>query len=254
MAEWLDTAFHGFDRAILSALHDFALSTGDGFGWFFRFISIITLDGFGLFIPGFVLLFFKRTRKIGAVMFGAVAIGAVITNLAVKPLVARARPFMLDEIRAWWEFAGATQESAGSFPSGHTTATTAAMVGLFLAGRKKYVWPALLCIPVMGLSRLYLMVHYPTDILGGILVGTVAALLALLIVRWIWRLLEAHADARFPAFALGFDPIVSCVRRVRTRKEPDTVSENGDAPVETSNDAPTEDPAGPPSGGADEPR
>ena len=104
MAEWLDTAFYGFDHAILSALHDFALSTGDGFGWFFRLVSIISLGGFGLLIPGFILLLFKRTRKIGAVMFGAVVIGAVITNLAVKPLVARARPFTLDEIRPAYRF------------------------------------------------------------------------------------------------------------------------------------------------------
>ena len=251
MAQWLDTVFHGFDYGILSALHDFAVSTSDGFGWFFRLVSIISLGGFGLLIPGFVLLFFKRTRKLGAVMFGAVAIGAVITNLAVKPLVARMRPFTSDEIRAWWEFVGATAESEKSFPSGHTTATTAAMFGLFLAGRKKYVWPALLCIPIMGLSRLYLMVHYPTDILGGVLAGAVAALLAFLIVKWIWRLLEAHADARFPAFALGFDPVVTCVRRIRTRKQADTVSKKGDMPA---SDAVEETPDEPPSGEIDEPR
>ena len=252
MAEWLDTAFHGFDYAILTALHDFAASTGDGFGWFFRLVSIISLGGFGLLIPGFILLLFKRTRKIGAVMFGAVVIGAVITNLAVKPLVARARPFTLDEIRAWWEFVGATRESEKSFPSGHTTATTAAMFGLFLAGRKKYVWPALLCIPVMGLSRLYLMVHYPTDILGGVIAGAVAALLAFLIVKWIWRLLEAHADARFPTFVFEFDPVVACVRYVKTRKRADTVSES--APDAPAGDAAEKTPDEPASDVTDEPR
>ena len=70
-----------------------------------------------------------------------------------------------------------------SFPSGHTTAAFASMVPLFLMGRKRVSWLALVFAFMMGVSRIYLVVHYPSDVLGGLLVGTVAGILAVLIAR-----------------------------------------------------------------------
>lgn len=217
MAEWLDTFFYGFDHAILGAIHDFAVATNGFFTPFMHFISLFADKAICMFLLGMVLMLFAKSRRTGACVFLAVCIGAVFTNLLLKQLVARARPYA-DEARAlfeWWQYVGAPTESDHSFPSGHTTATAAAMTGLFLTTPKKYSFPALFFILLMGFSRMYLVVHYPTDVLGGLISGVAAAVLSYFLTRLIFRVLERHAENRFCTFCLHFD----LIRFLRRRKD-----------------------------------
>ena len=63
----------------------------------------------------------------------------------------------------------------------------AAMAGYFFASNKKYIsWTALLFAVLMGCSRIYLCVHYPSDILGGIVVGILAGLIAYLLINLLY--------------------------------------------------------------------
>ena len=91
------------------------------------------------------------------------------------------------------------------------------MMGIFLTNKKKYSWTALLFALLMGFTRLYLVVHYPTDVIGGLVAGAIGGVVAYFIVLWIWRVLEAHRDKRVIAFALNFDPVVSGARWLRTK-------------------------------------
>ena len=177
-------------------------------------ISLLAFKGLCMFLVGLILCLFAKTRKAGATAFLAVCFGALFTNIILKDRVARLRPFEASEMyRAWWEYAGAVFEDEFSFPSGHTTATTAAMTGLFLASeKKKRLWPVLLLIPVIGFSRIYLTVHYPTDVLGGLVSGLLGAIIAYFLVKGIYALLTAHAENRFCAFCLTFD-LVALLRR-----------------------------------------
>ena len=90
----------------------------------------------------------------------------------------RARPFTREgePFGEWWLAAGASPEGSASFPSGHTTAAFASMVAFFITGNKRYSWTGLVFAFIMGLSRIYLIVHYPTDVLAGMIIGTCAAL------------------------------------------------------------------------------
>ena len=75
-----------------------------------------------------------------------------------------------------------------SFPSGHTAASFTAVAALYFSGEKKLWKPALMLACLIAFSRLYLYVHYPTDILGGILVGSAAGYIGYIAVsRWIER-------------------------------------------------------------------
>ena len=74
-------------------------------------------------------------------------------------------------------------ESDASFPSGHTTAAMAATAALFFLLKRPWRWWLWLFPVLMGLSRLYLVVHYPTDVLAGALVGLAAGYAAARIVR-----------------------------------------------------------------------
>jgi undecaprenyl-diphosphatase len=133
-----------------------------------------------------VLCFFKKTRKYGFALLFAIAIGTIVTNVLVKPMVLRIRPYNTlqgnADYWAWYIGAGALSESDYSFPSGHTTAAFEMAVSMFLCfrseGKKIIAWvPLAVAVCTMG-SRVYLMVHYATDVIGGLIVGTVAGVCA----------------------------------------------------------------------------
>ena len=142
-------------------------------------------------VLGLVLSFFKKTRKFGMAVLFAVLVGTLVTNLIMKPLFARPRPYVYYAdnplFMSWYEFAGAHIESDKSFPSGHTTAAFEIGVALFLVLNKKYSWIFPVFSVLVGLSRIYLMVHYVTDVLGGVLVGTFAGIMGYVIMTAIMK-------------------------------------------------------------------
>lgn len=218
MAHWLDTVCRPLDHAVFAAIHRFAMAAGDFFTPLMSVITTLGDGGIAFILLGILLLLFRRTRKLGLAVLASIAVGAVFTNITLKPLVARPRPFA-DEahiFHTWWQEIGAHPESSFSFPSGHTTSATAAMTAIFLHCNKKYSWSALLFAPLMGFTRLYFMVHYPTDVLAGLLCGAVAAVVAYFLVRGIWYLLHRFEDRAPFRLALEFDLYVT-VRRLQQR-------------------------------------
>ena len=116
-----------------------------------------------------VLLFWKKHRWTGVSVSFALILDLICCNMILKPLVGRIRPFAVNTAV---ELLTAPPADA-SFPSGHTAASFAAVFALRASGSP--LWkPALVLAAGIAFSRLYLYVHWPTDVLGGILVGAVA--------------------------------------------------------------------------------
>lgn len=114
-----------------------------------------------------LLLVFRKTRRVGCVLAAALLIDAVLCNLLLKPLVARIRPCdILTEVQLL-----IPRPDDFSFPSGHTAASFASVTALWLAGKKQWAMAALPVGVLIAFSRMYLCVHYPTDILGGVILG-----------------------------------------------------------------------------------
>ncbi len=185
IAAWLNSAFAGFDESMAVAVHKlYELAPG----FFTPFLTLITHMGKGgifLILLSFVLMYFRRTRRLGVTMLLAISIGALITNLTVKPLVARPRPYTWDGsvFQQFWIQMGRHTESDKSFPSGHMTAACASMIPLVILARPWQKILAALFAILMGLSRIYLCVHFPSDVLGGLIVGLFAGTLAVLIAQ-----------------------------------------------------------------------
>ena len=214
VANWLNTFFAGFDHFILNALHSFAFFTGGHFNWFFRLISYFGDKGIFLLTLSVFLMLFKKTRKVGICMFGSIGCGAIITNFIFKDLVARPRPFMSNvlEYNEWWKYAGSVIEDDFSFPSGHTTAMMGAMMSIFFLSKSKKKYWTILFVILMGISRNYLMVHYPSDVLGGIIVGFIGALVAYYITQLIYYVINKYEN-KFFIFIRDFD-IVNLFKKI----------------------------------------
>lgn len=124
------------------------------------------------------LLAFRKTRPIGVRCMVAMVIGLVITNLVLKNWVARVRPYEL--INGLNCLVGVQKDF--SFPSGHATNSFATAWVLFRMAPRKWGVPALVMAVLISLSRLYVGVHYPTDVIAGVIIGLGSACFALWLV------------------------------------------------------------------------
>lgn len=213
MAEWLNNTFGSFDSGVFNALHNFAVNAGGVFTPFFKAISVIGTKGIIFFVAAIVLMLFAKTRKQGVCMFGALAIGAIIASLILKNTIARVRPYDASgEYAAFWEYVKGSKSDSYCFPSGHTTMITAAMTAMFICFNKKWSWVGFVGVLLMGVSRVYLISHYATDVIGGIIVGALSAVAAFFITKLIFFLLEKYQNKKFCAWCLNFD-IKSCFKK-----------------------------------------
>ena len=136
------------------------------------FITRLGDEGIFWITLAVIMLFFKKTRSCGIFLLLSMGICMVVGNWGLKNIIGRPRPFVADpsvvlKIPAPGE--------AGSFPSGHTMHGFTAATVIFLHFKKPGI-AALVLASLIAFSRMYLFVHYPTDIIGGILVGVGVAL------------------------------------------------------------------------------
>jgi undecaprenyl-diphosphatase len=172
----IDVAIYQFVDSImnpvLNVIMTFITHLGDtpGIIWF--------ILGLGLLIP-------RKTRKLGILLFAGLAFASVINNLCLKEIIERPRPYNLDpEV---WKNAGyeyiwpnlIKKSDSWSFPSGHTSTSIGAGFALLLGCRKKELGigiPAFIISLLIGFSRIYVHVHYPTDVIVGALIGLLSGL------------------------------------------------------------------------------
>lgn len=160
--------------------------------WFNTLMTIITKlgdNGYVWIAVAAILLIIKKTRWIGVCIGLALIIDLVCVDFLLKPLIARARPFTLREVELL-----ISAPSGFSFPSGHTASSFAAATAIAAFSHKKKAAAAaayaLACL--IAFSRMYLFVHYPTDILGGAILGVMFGLAAVLAVRALRKRLPAR--------------------------------------------------------------
>lgn len=164
-------AIMNFDSAVLLFIQE-TLRT-DFLNGIMPVITHLGDSGFIWILLGIVLLFPPKTRRSGFDLLVCLALAYVFNDLILKPLVARARPFdALEEITIL-----INAPSSFSFPSGHTNASFAAAFALTRAFGKKGAWSYILAV-LIAFSRCYVGVHYPTDVMVGMIVGTASAALA----------------------------------------------------------------------------
>ena len=155
------------------------------FDVFFKLITHLGDAGIFWIILTVALLCFKKTRKIGLGMGIALAFGLVFGNILLKNLIARARPFTHEEALIHAEDLLVSMPRDYSFPSGHTLASFSCATVIF-AYNKKWGIPAYILAALIAFSRMYLFVHFPTDILGGLVLSFACAFASIYILKRFW--------------------------------------------------------------------
>ena len=139
-----------------------------------KYLTYIGEFGAGAIVCAIVLLIFKKTRWAGVAVAIALVLDVLIVNVILKPIVDRPRPWEDYPDLGFQEFYDSIhvfKPDDASFPSGHTAALFAAAVALVLYYKVKGL-PALGVALLVAISRIYLCMHYPTDVIGGIVIGS----------------------------------------------------------------------------------
>ena len=167
-------------------------------------VGITTLgNGGAVFIAlGLVLLFTKKYRKAGLAVVVALLVMLICNDLFLKEFFARPRPFNLletdPEKYAFWGEKYIFPElisrpTSFSFPSGHTASAFAAAIALLWHNRKIGI-PVTIFSALMGFSRIYVEVHYCTDVIAGVVSGTICAFVAVVIVKYLFPVVDKGFD------------------------------------------------------------
>lgn len=155
-----------------------------------KYFSVLNDIGLIWILLGIILLCIKKYRHVGVMFLFTLAVGFIFNDLMLKKLVMRARPYESSEQLANFvlplfekhenlhpiinKLIGGSLPGGSSFPSGHTYSSFNCAFMLYLVN-KKWGVPAFVFAVLMALSRLFLCVHYPTDVLAGIIFGLFTA-------------------------------------------------------------------------------
>lgn len=169
IGEWIQQA----DVWILMLIQEYLRA--DWMTGFWKAVTFLGNAGWFWIVTAVVFALIPKTRRAGLTAGFSLAVGALITNVFLKNAVARIRPYDLYPVIELL----VEKQTDFSFPSGHTCASfAAALVYLRMFPERKGLGFVILAV-LIGFSRLYVGVHYPTDVLGGFLAGWLASILAL---------------------------------------------------------------------------
>ncbi len=177
----LDWIAQNLRCAFLDAVMPVITVLGDA-GWFWIACAV-------------VLLLIPKYRKIGLSMGAALILGLLVCNVTMKPLLARIRPYDLQAQLGQTVQLLIEKPHDFSFPSGHTLASFEAATVLMIYNKKLGI-PALVLAALIAFSRLYLYVHYVTDVLFSLGLGIAFAFLGTYLVRKGYGLYEKKKLAK----------------------------------------------------------
>jgi len=208
--------FLNFDATAFQWLGNvFSPGAGAALDWFFNFITMLGNSGWFFIVLALLFLIPNKTRRIGVIIAFALILELLIVNITMKPAFNRPRPYDL-EIEWWMQlyysiFPGGPfashMPSDMSFPSGHSAIAFSGGLAWCFGSKREWVGKArrvsyigVVLAVLIAFSRLYLGVHYASDIIGGALVGALCAGLAMLIFSWIKNGFDRKVHAPWSRF------------------------------------------------------
>ena len=141
-------------------------------------------------IVAVLLLVFKKTRRAGASVLLAYLMVFLLGQIVLKNLVSRPRPCQIDQAFALL----VARPSSSSFPSTHSAWAFGAATAIFM-GHRKLGAAAFVVAALIAFSRMYMFLHFPTDVLFGAAMGIALGVLASRVAKALWKKLARGENA-----------------------------------------------------------
>lgn len=179
MVEGLNVFYFGWEESLdlwFQTVHNTACDV------IMNFFSFCFDKGWMAFVAMILFLIFAKDKRIGWQTFVSLFITVLICNVILKNIVMRARPCdVFPDIPLI-----AKRPDDSSFPSGHTNAAFTLATVIFTRN-KKWGIPALIVAAIVGISRMYLFMHWPTDVLVSAILGVIGGTIGYFIVNWFFK-------------------------------------------------------------------
>ena len=198
------SAIHSFDAFFYEIVHSLHQTAADSIITPIATVaSFLGDNGYIWIFLALILILFKKTRKIGCIVAGALVLDGIVVNGLLKVFIDRPRPWEMGDFefitREYVSQRLVSIPGDSSFPSGHTASSFAAAFALLPAlPKKKKAWfiPAIILACIIAASRIYVCVHYPSDVFAGIIIGTIIGIVGYFIGNGIIKWLEK--SGKFP--------------------------------------------------------
>lgn len=138
------------------------------------FLSAMNNAGMIAIATVVILLLWRKYRHVGIAAFSSLAVEYMLVNILLKNMVHRTRPYVVNEVLVLL----GDKPGDFSFPSGHTGSAFAVATAMYLCMPKRYGIPALVLAALIALSRIYNGAHYPTDVLGAVIIAVLTGVMA----------------------------------------------------------------------------
>ena len=185
----INNLFFGFDYSIMSIIHNASEYAKPILTSFAKIFEIAGNKGILFFIIAIFLIITKIEKKLGITILITLLIASFL-GVFLKEIVGRPRPFNSDveDFIDWWTFVGSNYKSSFSFPSGHVTMLSAYMMSILIYNKRiSTIIFMIIFVVLMSASRVYLMVHYPSDCIAGFLTGVISAIMGLIISKYLFK-------------------------------------------------------------------
>lgn len=158
--------------------------------WIMKFFSFLGNKGWlPILIALLLLIFYKKDRRVGLSTTVGLLLAFIVCNLVLKNLFNRARPCDI-----WTEVETiVNRPHDSSFPSGHTNASFAVASAIILRNKKWGIFAIIVAL-LIAISRMYLFMHFPTDVLAGAANGFIWALISYFVINWIYKKTNKPVD------------------------------------------------------------
>ena len=143
-------------------------------------ITVLGDHGILWILVTLALLIYPKTRRVGLICFISLALSVIFCNGLLKNLVDRPRPYtQIPDLKLLVK-----EADDASFPSGHSSSSFCVAIVCLKRLPKKFGIPAIIMAALIALSRLYVGIHYPTDVIVGTILGIVLGLIAIKLIEF----------------------------------------------------------------------
>lgn len=193
IANILNVNFYSFDYNIIKFLHENYIINLEISKIIANLFSLLGEKCILYLLVGIVLFFMLKNKKIGISVCTSVVIMIILCELILKNAIMRVRPFLsnVDEYKMWWNMVSGPLKDSFSCPSSHCAGAAAMIFAIyFIKHSYKILLLGIVFMVFMMYSRIFLMVHYPTDCILGVIMGIISSIIGIKISKQIIKIIK----------------------------------------------------------------